>query len=77
LADGNNTVIVKAVDKAGNSVDKTIYLTVSTPAGSDMTLILVILAIIVVIVIVAVMMMKRKGKSPVDAAAPEEEKPSN
>ena len=77
LADGNNTVIVKAVDKAGNSVDKTIYLTVSKPAGSDMTLILVILAIIVVIVIVAVMMMKRKGKSPVDAAAPEEEKPSN
>jgi len=79
LADGNNTVVVKAVDKAGNSVDKTIYLTVSTPAGSDMTLILVILAIIVVIVIVAVMMMKRKGKSPVDVAAPEAEeiKPSN
>jgi len=78
LAEGNNTVIVKAVDKAGNSVDKTIYLTVSTPAaGSDMTMILVILAIIVVIVIVAVMMMKRKGKSPVDVAAPEEVKPSN
>lgn len=77
LADGNNTVIVKAVDKAGNSVDKTIYLTVNKPAGSDMTLILIIVAIIVVIVIVAVVMMKRKGKSPVDAVAPEEEKPSN
>jgi uncharacterized membrane protein len=76
LADGNNTVVVKAVDKAGNSVDKTIYLTVNKPA-SDMTMILIIVAIIVVIVIVAVVMMKRKGKSPVDAAAPEEEKPSN
>jgi hypothetical protein len=77
LADGNNTVIVKAVDKAGNSVDKTIYLTVNKPAGTDMTLIILILVIIVIIVIVAVMMMKRKGKSPVEAAAPEEEKPSN
>jgi hypothetical protein len=79
LADGNNTVIVKAVDKAGNSVEKTIYLTVNKPAGTDMTLIIVILVVIIVIVIVAVMMMKRKGKSPVDvaAAAPEEEKPSN
>ena len=77
LADGNNTVIVKAVDKAGNSVDKTIYLTVSKPAGTDMTLIILILVIIVIIVIVAVMMMKRKGKSPVEAAAPEEMKPSS
>ena len=78
LAVGNNTVTVKAVDKAGNSVDKTIYLTVSTPAaGTDMTMILVILAIIVVIVIVVVMMMKRKGKSPVDVVAAEEMKPGN
>lgn len=77
LADGNNTVIVKAVDKAGNSVEKTIYLTVSKPAGSDMTLILIIVAIIAIVIIAAVVMMKRKGKSPVEAAAPEEEKPSN
>jgi hypothetical protein len=80
LAVGDNTITVKAVDKAGNSVSETITLTVPEPTvQGDMTMIIVIVAIVAVIAVVAVMMMmKRKGKSPVDVAPEAEEiKPGN
>ena len=59
LTDGTNTVIVKAVDKAGNSVNKTIYLTLST--GNDLILYIAIILIVILAVIVTIFIMMKKG----------------
>ena len=70
LADGSHNVTVKAIDAAGNEVNKTIQFTVDTsaPSGgspsSDLVLYGAIIAIIVVIIVVALVIMMRKKKSP-------------
>lgn len=79
LADGNNTIVVKAVDKAGNSDEKTIFLTVN--AGSDLTIYIVIIVIIVAIIaaiaIPSIFGMRRKKSPPksLDEMKPEQPEP--
>ncbi len=65
LADGTHNVTVKAVDKAGNEVNKTIQFTVDTSVSGILILYGAIVAIIILAIIaVIVILMKKNKKKP-------------
>lgn len=73
ITNAQHNITVTAVDAAGNSVSKTVTLTVNIAAvGTDYTMYIIIIVVIIVIVVVAVLMMRRgKGKAA-EAPATEE-----
>lgn len=72
LADGVHNVTVKAIDAAGNEVNKTIQFTVDTSASSggdtsgDLALYGALIAIIIVIIVAVLVTMMRKKSPPTE-----------
>lgn len=73
LTDGQHNVTIKAVDAAGNSVTKSVTITVSAAGADNTLLILAIVAIVIIAAAVAAMMMMRRNKGK---GASEEELPN-
>ena len=61
LADGTHDVTVKAVDVAGNEVNKTIQFTVSATGSGDALLLVIVIVIIIVAVIITIFILMKKG----------------
>jgi hypothetical protein len=71
LKEGKNKVVVNATDPAGNTVEKTVYVTYTKPFPSDWILPAVILGIVVAVVAVAYIGIRKGRNRPLDSGEEE------